>query len=551
MSTRRADPNAPLSQERYMSSPEFSELHGVNGMAVAKRCALLDSPLKQQLLWFIQGLSLLKGGCKTLAIELLKMFPERVGTHTMHKLGMEKGQRYTGREAGEIEGELDVSNDCTVDKLRGLPGDISDLLDAAWDDSHLKAAVNYGPSVPWQNLHSKCLEAAKASLPDFLIELCINPALHFPALGESEEERWDAQIARVSYFQNIIGALFEYKRRYEEQVRAEFCHTAISRRMWKQFDDAAKTGTMIVIDGLEGRGKTEATAAWANCHLGLARSSSLKGITTKTAQFRALAQSFGVSHGNSRKASEMQASVEEVLRISGLMLIIDEAHHCFNQGPRMYTRPEMLDWIDTALCNPPLPVALITTPQFLICMERAAGQVGWNYRQFRRRCKRYVTLAPKNSHEDIEAVARKLLPGADRATIKQMMAYEALSKRDLSAVGDVAREAKLLAEEDGAHQVTFEHVKRAIHEVLLVSDVPWAEMEKRLKHQKLGRKVLRYSTDIAAEAAPEAAQEPAETRGRDISPRLAPSAPRGSRMRLQEPVSALIHEPDDAILTPG
>jgi hypothetical protein len=246
----------------------------------------------------------------------------------------------------------------------------------------------------------------------------------------------------------------------------------------------------------------------------------------------------------------MQAKVKEVLRVSQLMPVIDEAHYFFSQGPRMYTRPEMLDWIDTALCNPPLPVALITTPQFLICMERAVSQVGWNYLQFRRRCKRTVLLPQKNCAEDIEAVARKLLPGADGATIKQIMGYEAMSKRDLSAVGDVAREAKLLAEEDGAGRVTFEHVKRAIHEVLLVSDVPWAEMEKRLQHQKLGRKALRHSPDIAAEAAPEAAQEPAETRGRDITPRLAPSAPRGNRMRLQEPVSALIREPDEAILTP-
>ena len=44
MSTRRADPNAPLSQERYMSSPEFAELRAISGTAVAKRCALLVSP---------------------------------------------------------------------------------------------------------------------------------------------------------------------------------------------------------------------------------------------------------------------------------------------------------------------------------------------------------------------------------------------------------------------------------------------------------------------------------------------------------------------------
>jgi hypothetical protein len=180
-------------------------------------------------------------------------------------------------------------------------------------------------------------------------------------------------------------------------------------------------------------------------------------------------------------------------------------------------------------------------------MERAAGQVGWNYRQFRRRCKRYVRLAAKNTPEDVEAVARKLLPGADKATIKQIMAYEALSKRDLSAVGDVVREAKLLAEEDGASKVTFEHVNRAIHGVLLISDVPWAEMERRLQQKQAGRKAARDAFTVAPEAAP----EPADTRGRDILPRLSPGAANGNRMRFREPVAAPVSEPDEAVLAPG
>jgi DNA transposition AAA+ family ATPase len=532
-----------------MSSPEFAGLQGISGTAVAKRCALLASPVKRQLLWFIQGLSLLEGGCKTLAIELLKMFPERVGTHRMHELGMAKNQRYTGQEAVAIKDEFIHGGDCADELLRRGRGDTSEFLDETWDGVPVTAPVDYGPPVPWQNLYAKCFEAAKAWLSDFLTELCINPNLQFNAPGEADGDAY--RMAYVDYFQDIIGALFEYKCRYEEQVRAEFCHTAISRRMWKQLDDALKSRTMIVLDGLEGRGKTEAIRAWCNCHLGVARFLSLKGTNTKTAHFREFARALGVGHASSYKVYQMQANIEEVLQTSHLMLVIDEAHYLFNQGPRMQTRPEMLDYIDTALCNPPSPVALVTTPQFMICMERAARQVEWNYKQFKRRCKRYCRLPAKNTAEDIEAIARHLLPGADKATIEQVLAYEALSKRDLSAVGDIVREAKLLAEEEGAKKVTFEHVKRAIHEVLFVSDVPWAEMEKRLRDKKLEHKALRHSPSIAPEPAPEDVPEPAETRGRDISPRLAPSAPRGNRMRLQEPVSALIREPDEAILTPG
>jgi DNA transposition AAA+ family ATPase len=516
-----------MSQERYMSSPEFAGLQGISGTAVAKRCALLLSPAKRQLLWFIQGMSLTEGGLKKLARELLNMFPERIDPSCI---------AYKHLDLDTLE-----SDKPSADDLRQECHDV---------------ALHRRKRDPDYFSHDPI------SIEEFLVDLCINPRLKIALKGEVvESSEFDVDLARdefpelephefhtanLEYFKEVIAALVDYKRRYEERVRAEFCLTAIGQQVWKQLDAALKSKTMIVIDGKEGRGKTEAVRAWCNCHLGVARFASLDGTSTKTMQFRELARSLGVGHGYCSKVSEMQAKVKEVLRVSQLMLVIDEAHYLFNQGPRMYTRPEMLDWIDTALCNPPLPLALITTPQFLICMERAAGQVEWNYRQFRRRCKRYVRLAPKNTPADIEAVARKLLPGADKATIKQIMAYEALSKRDLSAVGDVVREAKLLAEEDKASKVTFEHVKRAIYEVLIVSDVPWAEMEKRLQHQKLGRKAPRHAPAIE----PEASQEPGATRGRDIEPRLSPGASRGSRLRFEEADPARVSDPDEAILTP-
>ena len=103
-----------------------------------------------------------------------------------------------------------------------------------------------------------------------------------------------------------------------------------------------------------------------------------------------------------------------------------------------------------------------------------------------------------------------------------------------------------MAEEDKASKVNFEHVKRAIYEVLIPSDVPWAEMEKRLQLRKLGRR----ATPQAPALEPEASQEPAETRGRDITPRLSPGAHSGNRMRFGEPARVADGDPDEAILTP-
>ncbi len=476
-----------------MSSPEFSDLRGINGKAVAAKCGTLGSAAERQLLWFIQGVSLTEGGLDRMVDALLKMFPDRVQIPPLQDLG----------------GSLDARQ----------------LLDEPIEDSgDVEPAA---PLLSVEDLHEKCLAQAREGLPEFLTRLCIDPALSLERGGHT----WESTM----YLKDIVGALFEYQRRHNAQANEQFCQTAISRRIWEQLDYALRSKSMIVIDGREGRGKTEAVRAWCNCHLGVARFVSLVGTNTKTSHFTEMAKALGVGNGISFKVSQMQYNVQDVLRASQLMLVIDEAHYFFNQAPRMKTRPEMLDWIDSALCNPPLPIALVTTPQFMICMERAAGQVGWNYRQFKRRCKRYCRLPAKNTPEDTEAVALKLLPGADRATIKQIMAYEALSKRDLSAVGDVAREAKLLAEEDGAHRVTFEHVKRAIHEVLIVSDVPWAEMERRLQHQKVGHKASR----IAPEDAMEAIQEPSEPARREISPRILPAMTANRLVRSGGPVAVL------------
>ena len=138
-------------------------------------------------------------------------------------------------------------------------------------------------------------------------------------------------------------------------------------------------------------------------HLGTARFVSLpKGITNKTTAFREIAKALGIASTYARTAQRnMQARIEDVLKRSRLMLVVDEAHFVFNQSRRMYSRPELVDWIDTAICNSGVPIALVTTPQFIVCMTRAADQVEWNYRQFRRRVKRWTKLpaATRRGHQ--------------------------------------------------------------------------------------------------------------------------------------------------------
>src|ERR1700712_2285737 len=70
-STRHAPADAPISYERYMSSPEFAQLRGIPGTAVAAKADLYTDRRKRSLLFFLHALSLKRGGLRRLAQELL------------------------------------------------------------------------------------------------------------------------------------------------------------------------------------------------------------------------------------------------------------------------------------------------------------------------------------------------------------------------------------------------------------------------------------------------------------------------------------------------
>ena len=239
-----------------MAMPEFAGLRAISGTAVAKRCALLASPAKRQLLWFIQGMSVADGGLKKLVGELVKMFPKRLDTNKMEL-------RHFDNDDDRDESLVLRSEDAALGSWK------RDCRERDyWFD---------GP----------------VSMEEFLIDLCINPRLQIQLKEEEVEtsdidrdlardefpelQKQEFRDANLSYFRDIVGALVEYKQRYEERVRSGFCHTAISRQIWQQLDFALKSKAMIVIEGPEGRGKTDAITAWCNCHLGEARFISLKG----------------------------------------------------------------------------------------------------------------------------------------------------------------------------------------------------------------------------------------------------------------------------------
>lgn len=484
---------------RYIASAELADLRGVSAVPVAYRAAALLSAAKRDFIWWLQGESLVDGGFRRLGRELLDQFPERIGTKNMHKAKVQPGKLYSANlQPAGADGFL-----CSYAKDAGsepqkLSGDelLAQCRREALTYSDRKRESWQAP-VPLRDL----------SIEEFLVELCINPKVVF-SLTQNDAEICGVELevelamesdpglssyhfswAEVDYFRDIIGALVEYRARKEKAVRENFYVTEIGRQIWDSLDFAFRTRSMILVYGREGRGKTEAVKAWAQLHSGQARFISLKGIATKTAAFREIALALGITASYNLTGANLQSKIEDVLKMSGLMLVIDEAHFLFNQSQRTKARPELIDWLDTAIANRKLPVALCTTPQFMDCMARAAYQVEWNYNQFRRRVKRWIPLPEENTEADIAGVAEKVFAGASSPVIKKAVSYVFASGRDLSALGDVATELRELLGTSDFSKATFKQIDQIIQENLYPSDNAFiTEME--IARQKLpkGRK---------------------------------------------------------------
>lgn len=457
-----------------MKNAEFESVRGVSAVVVSLRAAHLLCLAKRDFIWWLQSLSLKDGGFRRVARELLEMFPERlISSDFRHQALCPRRDRalcISEKPLRELSIEEFLGELCTNPKVRfSLPG-----MDAAGDELEAE-------------LLAENLADGRGNLPR----------------------------AELVYFRDIIGALVEHRARHEKKIRANFHLTAIGQRIWEALDYALASRNMILVDGLEGRGKTGAVAAWGELHGGQARFVSVKGITNRTVAFREIAAALGITYAYGRTGPEMQSRVEDVLARSKILLVIDEAHFLFNQTRNMTARPELLDWIDSAICNRGVGAALVTTPQFIACLARAKNQVDYNFNQFRRRVKRWVKLPDKNSEVDIAAVARKIFPNVADAAVKKIVGYALLSKRDLSAVGDVASEVRAMLGTDDLGKVSVEQVHRAITEFLIPSDQAFKVALDTAESSQ--RKTTRRATPPAPEQFPAADDSLAPAMPPDIS----------------------------------
>src|SRR5437867_2061060 len=107
MSTRHAAPGAPLSDERYLSAPEYVDQWGLSGVAVAAKAAFVDNPQLSSLIWFLHALSGRPGGLGKVAQDVVGIFSDLIGSSAIHAFGIKPGQIYDAAQVRTVRSEIE------------------------------------------------------------------------------------------------------------------------------------------------------------------------------------------------------------------------------------------------------------------------------------------------------------------------------------------------------------------------------------------------------------------------------------------------------------
>jgi hypothetical protein len=433
MSTRRTDSDT-LNQERWCSSPEFTE-GTINALLAAKRIALVEDPKLRELLWFIQWRSLKAGGIKTLARELVDSFPERVGTPLLRRWCDEPSRLLNGREVKAIEAELpDDAKYLAVDMFIFLP----------------ETEGRSGPKKFYTTDFTTNLIRSLDELPEYLMRLCLDPSIRIAW----ETSPW--------YFKDILGALRQVRSAGTWEAKHRLADTEISRKMNETLDFCYRRRRMVFIEGAAGIGRSATIQAWCEAHGGMVRYVETPSSNDDRSFYAKIAEALGVARGLSFAGQQIKLRVEETLRVSGLVIAMDEAQYLWPQFHRPRGIPSRLLWIKTAF-DAGTPFAIVAHTDFSKWQKLYVEKTMWTDEQWERRLNRKVFLPAQHSEEDMMLIAKKKFPEGNEATWMLLTGYAlAAEKKQASAITELLESARDRAELDGREETTFEDIEAAI-----------------------------------------------------------------------------------------
>lgn len=479
-STRRQAEGGPFRQERYASSAEYER--GLMANLVAMRCAVLDAPADRELIWFLQYVSHQSGGLKAFVERLIIERPEHFATEAMRTHGIKEGQTCKAALVRVLRESMQGVHDEFLLKgeheLIACLSNDEDRLNAQADRAAQARPVSY----PASKFLAHCRRAASNELVTRLQELCLDPQASLAAEGP-----W--------YCPQLLAVLRESLNTWRESHAAACVVTGLGKRVGETLDYAAETARLVLIDGAARTGKTHAAQRWCEQRPGRARYVQVPSSNDEIGFLIAIARALGVSVESSPKAHKLRTRIEGTLHGRDLMLVFDEAHYCWPQSNYRHAKPVRINWIMTALVNQGVPVALVTTPQFLNSQKATETHTAWTSEQFTGRIGHYEKLPDRLDVHDLAAVASALLPEGDKRAVEMLVEYARTSQKYLAGIDAVVSRARYLAKRDARERVTTADIKLAIIASALPSDAAFSAAVKAAeakpgRHQRRAEAVL-------------------------------------------------------------
>ncbi len=450
--TRTAREGSPFRQERYCSSNSYET--GLLCNIVAKRCRMIECEEDRALIYFLQQFSHKEGGLKKFADDFLKIFSDRIGTPLMHKYGMTPDKHYTDRQIKKIRKEIPDGE--IVFPLYGeFPmSDLDKLLDynLSKKEEDYNKSVAYPKTYPVDAFIEHC-ESNTDKLSDYLKRICLDPVINISSIGA-----W--------YFNDLFGALHEYRRKYIEKAKRAIAETEVTKKIYDDLDFAKETRSFVVIEGDTRVGKSTAAGNWCQIHAGDAVYVKLESGNDDITFFRSIARALGTACSTKMKPAEIRIRIEDTLQEGHIALVLDEAHFLWPQTTRPRKAPNRVDWLRTSLIDYNVPVILISTHQLEERCSLLEKKVGWNSRQIRGRVALHTTLPSDLSEDDLSAIAKHLLPEANKTSILRLVGIAEASDDYVAGMERIAKRARFFAKKSGRTSTLAQDVKKAVNELV-------------------------------------------------------------------------------------
>jgi hypothetical protein len=520
-STRHAKPETPLRQERFLSAPEFE--HGLKAYPVARRCELLTDRKERELAWWLQSRSQQEGGLQAIAEALMRENPNALATPSMRKFGKNASQIYNAKQVKQIRSEIcphpDQSchqpNEEDVHSRFPLRGEfpvfgVEALLDSPQRDDLDQSilAVTRPSTYPAKAFLDFCRDGASRRLPGHLRNCCLDPAARI-----SDDAPW--------YFAGLRSALLALMEAQAGELQSRIVVTAIGATVHRCLNRALKTRRLVVVNGVARIGKSYAAETWCRQNPGLARFVEVPASNDDISFFRAIARGLGLGNFLNYKTTEIRERVEAVLSTGQILLVLDEAHRLWPQTNPRSGHPSRINWL-MSMTNRKIPICALTTPQFFDHLQRTEATTSWNSAQLTGRILSHEQLPSELSKEDLDAVARNLLPEAGDEVIAAIVAYARSSEKYLAAIDSIATLARFQADEDGREEVRRSDIQRAMRDSVIPSDRSLAKVMERKARPHRNRMLMPLETPVQepemAEDEPRTPAEASGNGGREIAP---------------------------------